>query len=312
MAEVPRTRFGNDPGDSKASASRLFPAYHGKPDHREDERRCCRLRHGGGECISTKGFAPPHSPKCGSAFRVKSLNAMPAQHQSENLLLAAVPPDEFALFSGRLEIHPLRMRETLQEAGDPADFVYFPISGIISVLTVLENGMMIEFATVGREGTTGVPIALGLAESNLALISQVPGQAIRMPTADFLNALTSSPGLARAINCYSGVMYAFLAQSAACNRAHHVDERCARWLLMTHDQAGGNEFPITQEFLAQMLGVSRPAVALSAASLHRAGLISYRREEMTITDRIGLEKAACECYGEVRAQFDRIRALRSY
>jgi CRP-like cAMP-binding protein len=237
---------------------------------------------------------------------------MPAPPQSESLLLAAVPPDEYKLFSGLLEVHPLRMRETLQEAGDPTDFVYFPVSGIISVLTVLENGMMIEFATIGREGTTGVPITLGLAESNLALISQVPGQALRMRTTDFLAAIVSSPGFARALHCYSGVMYAFLAQSAACNRAHHVDERCARWLLMTHDQAGGNEFPITQEFLAQMLGVSRPSVALSAACLHKAGLISYRRGQMTITDRIGLEKAACECYGAIRTQFDRVRALRRY
>src|SRR5450830_766993 len=101
---------------------------------------------------------------------------MPLQRQSESLLLAAVPPDEYRLFSRLLEVVPLRMRETLQEAGDPTDFVYFPLSGIISILTVLENGMMIEFATVGREGTTGVPITLGLANSNIALISQVPGQ----------------------------------------------------------------------------------------------------------------------------------------
>lgn len=237
---------------------------------------------------------------------------MPLQSQSQSLLLAAVPPDEYKLFSEKLEAVPLRMRETLQEAGDPTDFVYFPLSGIISVLTVLENGMMIEFATVGREGTTGIPITLGLADSNLALISQVPGQALRMRTPDFLTAITASPGLALAINCYSGVMYAFLAQSAACNRAHHVDERCARWLLMTHDQTGGNEFPITQEFLAQMLGVSRPSVALSAAALHKAGLISYHRGAMTIIDRMGLEKAACECYEVIRAQFGRIRALQSY
>jgi CRP-like cAMP-binding protein len=237
---------------------------------------------------------------------------MPDQLQSKNLLLAAVPPDEYQLFSGLLEAHPLRMRETLQEAGDPTDFVYFPTSGIISVLTVLENGMMIEFATVGREGTTGVPITLGLRESNMALISQVPGLALRMRTTDFHRALVLSPGLALALNCYSGVMFAFLAQSAACNRAHHVDERCARWLLMTHDQAGGNEFLITQEFLAQMLGVSRPSVALSAAGLYKAGLISYHRGEMTITDRPGLEKAACECYEVMREQFDRIRALRHY
>jgi CRP-like cAMP-binding protein len=114
------------------------------------------------------------------------------------------------------------------------------------------------------------------------------------------------------LRIYGGVMFAFLAQSAACNRAHHVDERLARWLLMTHDQAGGDDFRITQEFLAQMLGVSRPSVAVSAAVLHRAGLISYRRGEMAITDRPGLESAACECYSVIRQQFDRLRELHRY
>jgi CRP-like cAMP-binding protein len=107
-------------------------------------------------------------------------------------------------------------------------------------------------------------------------------------------------------------MFAFLAQSAACNRAHHVDERLARWLLMTHDQAGGDDFRITQEFLAQMLGVSRPSVALSAAALHKASLIDYRRGEITVVDRSGLEAASCECYAVIRAEFDRLRALHHY
>ena len=226
--------------------------------------------------------------------------------QSENLLLAAVPAEEYEGFRGRLEIQPLRMRETLQEAGDVADYVYFPTRGIISVLTVLENGMMIEFATVGREGTTGVPVFLGMGLSNLALISQVPGGSLRMRAQDFLSEINRSPGFAAIIRRYSGMMLALVAQSAACNRAHQVDERCARWLLMTQDQAGG-AFPITQEFLAQMLGVSRPSVALSAATLQKAGLISYHRGEMTIIDRVGLEKAACECYAVDREHFRRLQ-----
>ncbi len=199
------------------------------------------------------------------------------------------------------------MRETLEEAGDPPRYVYFPTSGIISELTVLENGMMIEFATVGREGTTGVPVFLGTGASNMALISQLPGEALRMRSDDFLTEIDRSPGLAAIIKRYSGMMLALVAQSAACNRAHHVDERCARWLLMTHDQAGEEAFPITQEFLAQMLGVSRPSVALSAAALQRAGLISYHRGEMTIEDRLGLEKAACECYAVARELFLRLQ-----
>ena len=237
---------------------------------------------------------------------------MTSDLQSQNLILAAIPPAEFESLEALLEPHPLRMRETLQEAGEAAEFVYFPTSGIISVLTVLENGMMIEFATVGREGTTGVQVLLGLNESSLAHVSQVPGASVRMKTADFIKAADRSPAFASVLRRYSGVMLALVAQSAACNRAHHTDERCARWLLMTHDQAGGDVFPITQEFLAQMLGVSRPSVALSAAALHNAGLINYHRGTMTIVDRDGLEKAACECYAVIEAQFDRLRDLRQY
>ncbi len=236
----------------------------------------------------------------------------PEPSQSENLLLSAVDPFEFEQLKPLLEPHSLRMRETLQEAGDPPEHVYFPTSGIISMLTVLENGMMIEFATVGREGFTGVPSILGLGESNLALISQLPGNSLRMKTSELLAAVHRLPAFAEVMRIYGGVMFAFLAQSAACNRAHTVDERLARWLLMIHDQAGGDEFRITQEFLAQMLGVSRPSVALSAAVLHQAGLIDYRRGEITITDRPGLERASCECYGVIRLEFDRLRALRHY
>ncbi len=231
----------------------------------------------------------------------------PDEHAgTANLLLTAVPADEFQSFRGLLENYPLRMREMLQEAGDPPDYVYFPTSGIISALTALENGMVIEFATVGREGTTGVRVFLSMTGSNMAFVSQVPGASLRMRSAAFLDVISRSPGLAAIIKSYSGAMLALVAQSAACNRAHHVDERCARWLLMTHAQAGDGAFPITQEFLAQMLGVSRPSVALSAAALQRAGLIHYHRGQMTIVDLHGLETAACECYAVVREHFRRL------
>lgn len=211
--------------------------------------------------------------------------------------------EDYESLRGQLEVYPLRMREALQEAGDGTSYVYFPTSGIVSVLTVMENGMMIEFATVGREGTTAVPIFLGVADSNMALVSQVPGEALRMSGEDFIAATERIPNLARVIKRYSGLMLALVAQSAACNRAHHVDARCARWLLMTHDQVGSETFPITQEFLAQMLGVSRPSVALAAATLQRDGLISYQRGRLTILKRNGLEKAACECYAVISQRF---------
>lgn len=222
---------------------------------------------------------------------------------TNNFLLDAMAYEDFEALYPLLTRHPLRMRETLQEAGEAPEYVYFPISGIISVLTVMESGMMIEFATVGHEGTTGVPVYLGIGHSNMALVSQVPGEAIRMKSADFQAELAKNTSLARLVREYSGVMLALVAQSAACNRAHHVDERAARWLLMTHDQCASDEFPITHEFLAQMLGVSRPSVTLSAEALQSAGLIAYHRGEMTIVDRVGLELAACECYAVIRDRF---------
>lgn len=232
------------------------------------------------------------------------MNALQSVERPLNLILAAVEPGEYDEYiRPLLTPHPLRMRETLQEAGDPPDFVYFPTSGIISVLTVMENGMMIEFATVGHEGTTAVPLFLSSGDSNMALISQVPGEALRMTSADFLLEVARGGGLAAIMMRYSGVMLALVAQSAACNRAHHVNERCARWLLMTHDQSGSDRFPITHEFLAQMLGVSRPSVTLAAEALQAAGLIRYQRGEMTITDRAGLEAASCECYAVIRDRF---------
>ena len=228
-----------------------------------------------------------------------------APPRAENLILAALSDADYAHLAPLLEPHPLRMRETLLEAGDLADFVYFPLSGVISVLTVLENGMMIEFATIGSEGTTGVPLFLGFGESNTALISQVPGVALRINRSNFLDCLVRLPSFATVLLRYSGLMLALVSQSAACNRAHHADARCARWLLMTHDQAGRDDFPITQEFLAQMLGVSRPSVALSAAALQRSNFVTYHRGQMHIVDRLGLELAACECYAVVRSHFAR-------
>lgn len=217
-----------------------------------------------------------------------------------NLILAALSDADYEQLAPLLELHSLRKRETLVEAGDPADYVYFPLNGVISALNVFEDGMMIEFATIGSEGTTGVPLFLGFGASNTALISQVPGDALRLKRADFLGAIARLDSFAAVLLRYSGLMLALISQSAACNRAHHADARCARWLLTTHDQAGRDNFPITQEYLALMLGVSRPSVALSAAALQRAKVLSYHRGEMQIIDRRGLELAACECYGVVR------------
>lgn len=218
---------------------------------------------------------------------------------SGNTLLDSLPRGDYDRMGALMESRPLRMRETLQEAGDPVDYVYFPTSGIVSLLTVLESGMMIEFATVGREGTTGVPVFLAMPQGNMAMVSQLDGDSLRMPAVDFVREVTSSPSFAAIIGRYAGVLLALAAQSAACNRAHDVGARCARWLLMTHDQARRDEFPITQEFLAQMLGVGRSSVSEVAGSLQTRGILTYHRGCVTILDRQRLEAAACECYSVI-------------
>jgi CRP-like cAMP-binding protein len=223
---------------------------------------------------------------------------------SGNRLLDALPDADYADIALLLESHPLRIRETLQEAGDSAEFVYFPTSGIVSLLTVLENGSMIEFATVGREGTTGVPSFLGIPPGATAIISQLDGDSLRMSVDHFDREILARPPFAEIVRKYAGALFALAAQSAACNRAHGVAERCARWLLMTHDQARRDEFAITQEFLAQMLGVGRSRVTEVAGTLQEWEIIRYHRGLVTILDRERLEQESCECYRVVRQHLD--------
>jgi CRP-like cAMP-binding protein len=214
-------------------------------------------------------------------------------------LLDSLPRADYERLNPLLEGHALRMREMLQAAGDPIEYVYFPTSGIVSLLTVLENGMMIEFATVGREGTTGVPLFLDMQHGTMALVSQLDGDSLRMRAADFTKEVAATPPFAAIVARYAGVLLALAAQSAACNRAHDVSAPCARWLLMTHDQARRDEFPITQEFLAQMLGVGRSSVSEVAGSLQNDGIVKYHRGRVTILDRERLEAASCECYAVI-------------
>ncbi len=223
---------------------------------------------------------------------------------SGNRLLDSLPLEDFAAMRHLFHPYALRMRETLQESGEPSEHVYFPTSGIISLLTVLENGSMIEFATVGREGTTGVPLVLHIPNGSSAVISQLSGDSLRLSAKDFTEQIRDSPSFAVAVLRYAGVLLALTAQSAACNRAHSVAERCARWLLMTHDQARVDEFDITQEFLAQMLGVGRSSVTEVAGSLQEHGIVRYHHGRITILDRFNLEEQSCECYLVIREHLD--------
>jgi CRP-like cAMP-binding protein len=198
----------------------------------------------------------------------------------------------------------LTFKEPLAEQGRPIETAYFVNSGVISVVTDLQDGTVVETGTIGREGFLGLPIVFGAEKSPWRAFCQIPGEAFCMP-AEALKAEVARGGtLDRVIRRYAGAAMSLLAQSAACNRAHSLEQRMARWLLMTHDRVEADEFPLTQEFLGQMLGVRRPTVSLAGSALQRAGLIAYSRGRIAIVDRRGLEKVSCECYAYVRQQFD--------
>ena len=201
---------------------------------------------------------------------------------------------------------PLNFRDRLYEAGEPLDHVWFPNSGVVSMVTELVDGNPVELATVGPEGMVGVALILGSDRMEHVAFNQIAGDALRMDAAQFRSSLEQCPALHRLLLRYTAALMQQISQGAACNRMHSVEERCARWLLMTHDRVYKSKFSLTQEFLGQMLGVRRPTVSLAAGMLQKAGLIHYVRGEITICDREGLERVACECYEVIRREFERL------
>ena len=190
----------------------------------------------------------------------------------------------------------LVLGEVLCERGMPARHVYFPIEGFVSLVTLIEGSPALEVGMVGREGMVGAHLALGVATSPLRALVQGAGTAWRVRTAAFRIELARSPALQRGLNRYLYVLMAQLASSAACLRFHQIGPRLARWLLMSQDRAHADQFHMTHEFLAYMLGVRRVGITASAGALQRDGLIEYRRGKLTVLDRSGLEAAACGCY----------------
>lgn len=223
-----------------------------------------------------------------------------------NALLAALPPDERGLLAPELERVPLEFKEVLQRPERPIDHVWFPHNGVCSATSTLADGEVVELATIGREGLVGVPLVLDDDQVAHAVFVQVPGEADRLPAATFVRMQERLPALRRLLLRYTLAFVTQVAQGAACNRIHPIEQRCARWLLMTHDRVDGDTFPLTQEFLGQMLGVSRPSVSIAAGILQKAGLIRYVRGQLTILDRAGLEAGACECYRVITGEFHRL------
>lgn len=219
-----------------------------------------------------------------------------------NRVLAALGADEYRSLAPQLSAMPLEFKEVLYEQDDRTDFLYFVEEGVISLVLIMRDGE-VETGTIGNEGVAGVHGFLGVNKAHERAICQVAGRALRVPL-DAVRRLPKDGPLHRQLYRYVDALMAMLSQNAACNRAHTLEQRMSRWLLMTHDRVGRPEFSLTHEFLAQMLGVRRPTVSIAGAALQRAGLIRYSRGRITIADRRGLEATACECYERIRREFD--------
>ena len=218
-------------------------------------------------------------------------------NRNPNRLLAALPPDEYARIQRALDIVPVRLKQVLHKPGEPIAQVYFPGGGFFSVLTVLRDGRMVEVATIGREGAVGVSAMLDGAPSPSAAMVQAEIDVCYRMTADAFRLEMDRRGVFyELITQYTLALVGLIMQSTACNAVHSVEQRLARWLLMARDRVEKDEFPLTQEFAAMMLGVSRPTVSVVAGTLQKAGLITYHRGHVTVRDGDALEAASCECY----------------
>ena len=194
----------------------------------------------------------------------------------------------------------------LYEANEPIRYVYFPVEGVASLVNTMSDGSSAEVGTVGNEGVVGVPIILGDTMAPTSVYIQVPGVGLRMEATALSDALERNSATRLLMLHYVHAFFNQVAQSAACSHFHLIDQRCCRWLLMTHDRVQSDDFLLTQEFLAMMLGVRRTSVTASANRLKGLGLIQYTRGHVKILDRDGLERYSCECYAVSRDEYDRL------
>jgi CRP-like cAMP-binding protein len=225
-----------------------------------------------------------------------------------NRLLGALPDADFERLKDHLRTRDGEQKYVLAESGDPINEVYFPVDAVVSVLTRMDDGASVEIATVGNEGLVGVSVAWGADRMNPKEFAtvQVPGTIVTMAREAFRQEVERQGPLASLVERYTQAFFTQVTQQVACNGLHSVEQRCARWLLLTEDRAGTDEFPMTHEFLAQMLGVRRATVTVTAGILQKAGFVQFSRGRVAIVDREGLENAACECYAVTREVYDRL------
>ncbi len=224
----------------------------------------------------------------------------------QNLFLARLPPAEYQRLAARMRPVNLGFKQVLYKYRGPIDYVYFPISGATSALTLMEDGSAIEVATIGNEGVVGMSVLFAGNASANEIIVQIEGEALRMDVEVLEHEAGKDSPLHRLLLRYSMALLTQISQSVACNGLHPIQQRCCRWLLTTLDRMESNVVPLTHEFLGIMLGVRRASVTEVLRSLHEQGLVNNRRGTITILDRQGLEKLSCECYRKVKEEFDRL------
>jgi CRP-like cAMP-binding protein len=225
-----------------------------------------------------------------------------------NRLLDSLPAADRADLAPHLEHERLELKDLLLEQGKRIYTVYFPLTAVASLLNLVEDTSGVEIATVGNEGLVGLSLSWGIDTLNPRefIQCQVPGDALVMDAEIFASKVAAGGELTWLVHRYTQAFVSQIGQQVACNGLHSIEERCARWMLLTHDRVGSDEFPLTQEFLAQMLGVRRPSVTLVAGILQQAGFIRFHRGRIRVTDRRGLEGASCDCYRVLREVFDRL------
>jgi CRP-like cAMP-binding protein len=227
-------------------------------------------------------------------------------NRHSNRLLNLLTHEDYERLRPHLQPAVLDYRKSLYRADAPIEFVWFVESGVASLVNTMVNGDAAEVGTIGNEGVVGLPLLFGDIQAPTDVYVQVPGTGVRMNAALFSRELARSASMRRVMLHYAHAFFNQVAQSAACNQLHSLRQRCCRWLLMTHDRMQSDEFLLTQEFLAMMLGVQRTGVVTAATQLRRAGLIRYKRGIVSIIDRAGLERLSCECYSISRMEFDRL------
>ena len=225
---------------------------------------------------------------------------------SANRLLAALPRAEYLRLLPYLEPVSLPNRQSLYAAHTPIPYVWFIERGVASVIRAMQDGTLVEICVIGHEGMVGLPVFLGSESTPSQAIIQIPGGGLRMLTTVFRREVPAGTPLHDLLHRYTRALINQVVQGIVCNRMHSIAQRCARWLLLTHDRVDSDQFPLTQQFLAHMLGVRRASVGTVTSKLQKAGLIRYSRGVITILDRPGLEAAACECYQIIEAEYGRL------